>query len=94
MRPLWIAMVALLGARGAIAAETLKPGPGDDTTSAVCAACHTTDYIVMNSVFLTPEAWKAEVTEMRSAFGAPIDDETAAEITAYLASNCAVTKKP
>ena len=31
---------------------------------------------------------------MRSAFGAPIDDETAAEITAYLATNYAVTKKP
>jgi hypothetical protein len=61
---------------------------------AVRAACHTTDYIVVNSVFLTPEAWKAEVTKMRSAFGAPIDDETAAEITAYLASNYAVTKKP
>jgi hypothetical protein len=89
-----MAMVGLLGSWGAMAAETLKPGPGDDTTSAVCAACHTTDYIVMNSVFLTPEAWKAEVTKMRSAFGAPIDDETAAEITAYLANNYAVTKKP
>jgi sulfite dehydrogenase (cytochrome) subunit B len=94
MRPLWVAVVALLGSSGAIAAETLKPGAGDDTTSAVCAACHTTDYIVMNSVFLTPEAWKAEVTKMRSAFGAPIDDETAAEITTYLANNYAVTKKP
>jgi mono/diheme cytochrome c family protein len=89
-----MAMVALLGSWGAIAAETLKPGSGDDTTSAVCAACHTTDYIVMNSVFLTPDGWKAEVTKMRSAFGAPIDDETAAEITAYLASNYAVAKKP
>jgi hypothetical protein len=48
----------------------------------------------MNSVFLTPDGWKAEVTKMRSAFGAPIDDETAAEITAYLASNYAVAKKP
>jgi hypothetical protein len=89
-----MAMVAVLGSRGAMAAETLKAGPGDDTTSAVCSACHTTDYIVMNSVFLTPEAWKAEVTKMRSAFGAPIDDETAAEITAYLANNYAVAKKP
>lgn len=89
-----MAMVALLGCRGAIAADTLRPGPGDDTTMAACSACHTPDYIVMNSVFLTPEAWKAEVTKMRSAFGAPIDDETAAEITAYLAKNYAVTPKP
>ena len=48
-----MAILTLLGSWGAIAAETLKPGPGDDTTSAVCAACRTTDYIVMNSVFLT-----------------------------------------
>ena len=25
----------------------------------------------------TPDAWKAEVTKMRAAFGAPIDDEAA-----------------
>jgi hypothetical protein len=48
----------------------------------------------MNSPFLTAEAWKAEVAKMRSAFGAPIDDETAAEITAYLATNYAMPTKP
>jgi hypothetical protein len=34
------------------------------------------------------------VTKMRSAFGAPIDDETAAKIVAYLANNYAVAPKP
>jgi mono/diheme cytochrome c family protein len=90
-----LAAALLLAGHGALAADaTLKPGPGDDTTAATCSTCHTSDYIVMNSVFLTPDAWKAEVTKMRSAFGAPIDDETAAEITAYLAKNYAAPPKP
>jgi mono/diheme cytochrome c family protein len=90
MRAFGVAMIALLAARGVLAAEALKPGPGVDATAATCSACHTSDYIVMNSTFLTPAAWQAEVTKMRSAFGAPIDDATAAEIVAYLAKNYAV----
>jgi hypothetical protein len=97
MIPWWIAMAALLAWHGAVAAEAgtpLKPGPGNDSTTAFCSACHTSDYIIMNSPFLTPEAWKAEVTKMRSVFGASIDDEAAAEITAYLATNYATPAKP
>ncbi len=89
-----VATLSLMGQAALAADATLKPGAGDDTTAATCSACHTTDYIVMNSAFLTPDAWKAEVTKMRSAFGAPIDDETAAEITAYLAKNYAGPPKP
>jgi mono/diheme cytochrome c family protein len=88
---------SLSAAQGAMAADTpapLKPGPGDDVASAYCSACHTSDYIVMNSTFLTPDAWKAEVTKMRTAFGAPIDDATAAQIVTYLATHYAVTPKP
>ena len=62
----------------------LKPGPGQDTVEANCGACHTTSYIRMNSPFLTPDAWKAEVTKMRVAFGSPISDDVAAEIIGYL----------
>ena len=29
----------------------------------------------MNSVFLTPDEWKAEVTKMRRPMAAPIDDD-------------------
>jgi len=94
MRPHWIAMTALLGWGNALAADTLKPGPGADITVAICSACHTTDYIVMNSTFLTPENWKAEVAKMRTAFGAPIDEETAARISAYLAATYAAGQKP
>jgi sulfite dehydrogenase (cytochrome) subunit B len=96
MRALLIAVSALLGCHAAVAADgplPLKPGSGADATAASCSACHTSNYIVMNSPFLTPDAWKAEVTKMRSAFGAPIDDPTAATITAYLAQNYAVAPK-
>ena len=47
----------------------------------------------MNSRFLTPEVWKAEVTKMRTAFGAPIDDDAANAIIAYLAAHYAVPPK-
>jgi len=83
--------------RGALADDAsapLKAGAGDDLASAYCSACHTSNYIVMNSTFLTPDGWKAEVTKMRTAFGAPIDDATAAQITAYLAAHYAVPAKP
>ncbi len=64
----------------------LKPGAGVEEASASCSACHSLDYIQMNSSFLTADAWKAEVTKMRKAFGANIDDETAGKIAAYLAA--------
>jgi mono/diheme cytochrome c family protein len=98
VKPGLLAMLGLAAAcPGALAAEgpmPLKPGTGSDVVSANCSACHTSDYIVMNSPFLTPDGWKAEVTKMRSAFGAPIDSATAAEIIAYLAANYAVAPKP
>lgn len=72
----------------------LKPGADQELTSAMCGACHTSNYIVMNSPFLTADQWKAEVTTMRKAFGAPLDDATAAAITAYLAANYAGPAKP
>ena len=93
----WVAVLALVAGRGAMAADTpvpLQPGAGAELASARCSMCHTSDYIVMNSVFLTPDAWKAEVTKMRSVYGAPIDDETAAKIVAYLAAQYAAEKKP
>jgi hypothetical protein len=95
MRGIVIIGLALLASHGALAADTpipLKPGPGADTTAAYCNACHTSDYIIMNSPFLSPATWKAEVTKMRTAFGAPIDDAVATEITGYLAAHYAAGK--
>jgi mono/diheme cytochrome c family protein len=91
------ALLGILACHAALAEDApapLKPGPGEEATSANCNVCHTSDYIVMNSMFLTAAAWTAEVTKMRTAFGAPIDDSTAAEITTYLAAHYAVAAKP
>jgi sulfite dehydrogenase (cytochrome) subunit B len=71
----------------------LKPGPGLDAVQASCGTCHTLNYIRMNSVFLTPDTWKAEVTKMRTALGAPIDDDTANTIVKYLSANYAAQPK-
>ena len=86
----------LLGASPALAQEpvALKPGPGLDAVTTSCSVCHTLNYIRMNSVFLTPDAWQAEVTKMITAFGAPIDDAAAKTITEYLSANYAVPPKP
>jgi hypothetical protein len=87
MKSIHLLAAALLWATPALADEfdiVLKPGPGVETVSVQCAACHSIDYIKMNSPFMSPATWKAEVTKMRKAFGAPIDDATAEEILGYV----------
>jgi mono/diheme cytochrome c family protein len=88
-------VASLLCATPALAQEQvpLKPGPGLDAVTSTCATCHTLNYIRMNSTFLTPDAWKAEVAKMRDAYGAPIDDDTAATITKYLSGTYAAAPK-
>jgi sulfite dehydrogenase (cytochrome) subunit B len=91
MRVVAFAMIAaLLGAAAAGAEEkpvALKPGPGLDQVEGHCGACHSLDYIPMNSPFLNAAGWNAEVTKMTKAFGAPIDDAGAGVIVDYLAKN-------
>ena len=89
-------IVALLLSAPALAQEQvpLKPGPGLDTVQTTCGTCHTLNYIRMNSVFLTPDAWKAEVTKMRTALGGPFDEDTANTIIKYLSANYAAQPKP
>lgn len=90
MKKFLIAATAVLIASAACAEEkeiTLKKGPGLDKVEANCNACHSLDYIQMNSPFPNAATWEAEVTKMRKAFGAPIDDEDAKAITEYLKAN-------
>ena len=91
-----LATCLLIGAP-VIAAETaveLQPGPGQELTSNTCNGCHSLDYIKMNSPFLTAVQWQAEVTKMRKAYGAPIDDADADNIIHYLSATYAVPAKP
>ena len=94
MRSITIAMLSafLWGAAAAVAVAGEKPvqlkkAPGADKVEANCAACHTLDYIPMNSTFLNAAGWDAEVTKMINAFGAPISPADAQIIGDYLKAN-------
>jgi len=90
MRIALFAAAAVLAAFPAAADEVaiqLKPGPGLDKVQGNCGACHSLDYIQMNSPFLNAAGWNAEVAKMMKAFGAPISDADAKTIADYLAKN-------
>ena len=87
--PLLLAALAgLLLARPALADEdsiTLKEGKGREVVEQNCAACHSLDYVVINSPFLDQAKWKATVKKMIGTYGAPISTEDTATIITYLA---------
>ena len=64
----------------------LKDAPGKDKAQ-VCVACHSLDYIPMNSPFMDKAGWTASVNKMINAFGAPIAKEDVDAIATYLAEN-------
>ena len=90
MRAFTIAAIAALIALPAAAEEwpvQLKKAPGVDKVEANCQACHSLDYIPMNSPFPNAALWDAEITKMIKAFGAPIDEADAKAIAEYLKKN-------
>ncbi len=81
-----VAMIAL----PALADEkpvNLKKAPGLDKVEANCAACHSLDYVLMNSPFPGRALWDAEVDKMIKVFGAPINEADAKTIKEYLLKN-------
>ena len=84
------ACLAAFAATGAVHAQEskvqLKDGPGKDKAMQ-CMACHSADYIQMNSPFLDKAGWTASVNKMINAFGAPIAKEDVDAIASYLAQN-------
>src|SRR5216683_2235372 len=96
MRAFAIAVLAVLIAGSALADEKaveLKNATGRDKVEAHCGACHSLDYIVMNSPFLDAAGWDAEVAKMINAFGAPIDQADARIIADYLKANYGVDRQ-
>jgi len=86
-----LALAALaLAAAAQESTVVLKDAPGRDKVNA-CLACHSADYILMNSRFMDKAAWTASVNKMINAFGAPIDKADVDTIAAYLAQNYGVT---
>ncbi len=55
-----------------------------------CSICHSLDYIVMNSPFLSRTAWEGEVRKMMKIMGAPVPETEVASIVDYLAQNYGV----
>jgi len=64
----------------------LKDGPGKDKAMQ-CVACHSLDYIPMNSRFFDKAGWTGSVNKMINVFGAPIAKEDVDAIATYLAQN-------
>jgi sulfite dehydrogenase (cytochrome) subunit B len=89
MRSLTISLVLLAGAAAAAEEQpiNLKSASGVEQVQGNCGACHSLDYIEMNSPFLNAAGWNAEVTKMIKAFGAPISETDAKAIADYLAKN-------
>ena len=85
-----LAAALLFAAAGPAGAQEskvqLKDGPGRDKANA-CLACHSLDYIQMNSRFLDKAGWTASVNKMINAFGAPIAKDDVEPIASYLAQN-------
>ena len=77
----------LIGTAAAQESEVvLKEGPGKDKAMQ-CAACHSLDYIQMNSPFLDKAGWGASVNKMINVYGAPIPKEDVEIIVNYLVQN-------
>ena len=82
-------LMVLLASMPALAQEekvVLKDAPGRDKAMQ-CLACHSLDYIQMNSRFLDKNGWTASVNKMINAFGAPIQKEDVEAIAIYLSDN-------
>ena len=90
MRAMIVLAVATFASTPTLAEEKeieLIQAPGVETVEANCNSCHSKDYIEMNSHFLTPEKWDAEVNKMIRAFGASIGENEAKAIADYLKKN-------
>ena len=90
MRLIASVLLAAMLAGAALAAEKpveLKKAPGLDKVEANCGACHSLDYVQMNSPYPNAALWDAEVAKMIKAYGAPIDDADAKIIADYLKKN-------
>jgi len=76
--------LAAAAAHSGEASIHLKGGEQAVLVQLRCSTCHSLDYIVMNSPFLSRAPWDAEVRKMIKIMGAPIPDNEVASIVDYL----------
>jgi mono/diheme cytochrome c family protein len=86
MRRIAIAAVALTTFAAASAAQEVQlyEAPGREFVVSHCGACHSLDYIPMNSPFLDRAGWEKTLHKMTDVMGAPIEDKDVAAILDYL----------
>ena len=65
----------------------LKPGDGLDVVEGNCAACHSLDFIQMNSPIQDEKGWTETVAKMVHVMGAPITEDDQKQIITYLSTN-------
>ncbi|TCK16618.1 sulfite dehydrogenase (cytochrome) subunit SorB [Ancylobacter aquaticus] len=96
----WLAGLSLAAAlTGTVAAEPLSyalpdetaefrpgPQPGFDAARDNCMVCHSVDYINTQPPGKGPAFWQGEVQKMIHVYHAPISEEDAKAIAAYLAA--------
>jgi len=63
----------------------LPPGPDVELVESRCAACHSLDYVRTQPRGKGTQFWRDSVAKMINVYGAPLDPEEAAKISAYLA---------
>lgn len=83
-RFLLIALLMSLLANKALAEPEAAAGEGREMFIARCTSCHSLDYVEMHARFGTRALWESQVTKMRNAYKAPMSDEDAKVIVAYL----------
>ena len=90
----WVTMTLFLAiAPRAFADEALiklAPGETRELVETRCVACHSLDYIKINSRFMNQATWDAEVQKMVKKFGAPLDSSETKAIIDYLNKNYGV----
>ena len=67
-----------------VAPTKLPDGPGAQLVMGRCLICHTEQYVLQQR--LTEGQWAKTVGKMKG-WGAPVSDEEAAQLTAYLAAS-------
>jgi mono/diheme cytochrome c family protein len=63
--------------------ESFPPGAGADIASSQCLICHSAG-MVLTQPPLRKDEWRAEITKMRTAYGAPIPEEQVDGLLEYL----------
>jgi len=82
-----VALPLALGAHAGEEKVKIKEGEGADKVRHDCVACHSLDYIRLNSPFLDEKGWEATVNKMIKAYGAQIPADDVKPLAEYLGRN-------